>query len=68
VLWVQYFQRDDEQNQGGPICHYSYIERTRERQNRTKHASHCEKYRDPEKLIGSIYVYENSNGTYPDGK
>ena len=61
MLWVQYFRRDDEQDQRSPIFDHSYVERNRERQDRTKHASRCKKYRDPEKLVGSIHVNENSN-------
>jgi hypothetical protein len=68
VLWVQYFHRDDEQNQGGHIFDHSYVERNRERQDRTEQASHCKKYRNPEKLVGSIHLYENGDGAYPDGK
>jgi hypothetical protein len=39
VLWVQYLQRDDEQNQGGPIFDHSYVERNRERQDRTERST-----------------------------
>jgi hypothetical protein len=57
-----------QQNQGGPICDDSYVEGNRERQDRTEHAGHGKKYRDPEKLVGSFHVNENHNGAYLDGK